>query len=230
MGTPRRTGFPAVPLTGTRVRSVLPATATRKAIPSPRRRYSRLSLLGSAAAALVAGLGSSYWTTVAGLILAVAGGVLASALAWREVRATRTTLLAQQSTESHQSAELFAEANRRHLRVVSLLGARNAELVNQVGATRSEAARLTQKAAQLRGDKAALQLELNQRSSELAAVRVSLAQVQATLDADIVTLPVRRVTEETALELWTEDGFPTLVQLEALASPPIPEQEQRKHA
>lgn len=208
---------------------MLPAPATRKAIPSPRRRYSRLSLLGSAAAALVAGLGSSYWVTVAGLVLAVAGGVLACALGWREVRATRSTLLAQQSTESHASAELFTETNRRHLHVVSLLSARNAELVNQVGTARSEAARLTQKAAQLRGDKAALLLELNQRTSELAAVRVSLAQVQAALDADVVALPVR-TSQDTALELWTEDGFPTLVQLEALANPPVPDQDLRKHA
>jgi hypothetical protein len=187
-------------------------------------------LLGSAAAALVAGLGPSIWITVPGLILTVAGGVLACALAWREVRATRTTLLAQQSTESHQSAELFATTNRRHLHVVSLLAARNAELVNQVGTARAEGARLGQLTAQLRGDKAALQLELNQRSSELAAVRVSLAQVQATLDADIVALPVRKATDEEPVELWTEDGFPTLVQLEALANPPMSHLEQRKHA
>ncbi len=124
---------------------------------------------------------------------------------------------------------MFTETNRRHLYVVSLLSARNAELVNQVGTSRAEAAKLAQLAAQLRGDKAALQLELNQRSSELAAVRVSLAQVQATLDADIVPLPLRETTEA-ALELWTEDGFPTLVQLEALANPPVPELEERKHA
>lgn len=208
---------------------MLPATATRKAIPSPRRRYSRLSLLGSAVAALVAGLGSSFWVTVAALVLAVAGGVLACALAWREVRTTRTTLLAQQSAESHHSAELFTETNRRHLHVVSLLSARNAELVSQVTTARAEAAKLTQSAAQLRGDKAALQLELNQRSSELAAVRVSLAQVQATLEADVVSLPLRE-TSDAAVELWTEDGFPTLVQLEALANPPVPELEERKHA
>lgn len=208
---------------------MLPATATRKAIPSPRRRYSRLSLLGSAAAALVAGIGTSFWVTVAALILAVAGGVLACALAWREVSTTRTTLLAQQSAESRQAADMFASTNRRHLHVVRLLSARNAELVNQLGGARTEAALLVQKTAQLRGDKAALQLELNQRSSELAAVRVSLAQVQATLDADVVPLPLRE-SDDSALELWTEDGFPTLVQLEALANPPLPEVEQRKHA
>lgn len=208
---------------------MLPATATRKAIPSPRRRYSRLSLLGSAAAALVAGIGSSFWVTVAALVLAVAGGVLACALAWREVRATRTTLLTQQSIESHQSAELFAAANRRHLQVVGLLSARNSELVNQVSTARAEGAKLAQLTAQLRGDKAALQLELNQRANELAAVRVSLAQVQATLDADVVPLPLR-AGDQTALELWTEDGFPTLVQLDALANPVVPELEQRKHA
>ena len=124
---------------------------------------------------------------------------------------------------------MFASTNRRHLHVVSLLSARNAELFNQLGSARTETARLVQKTAQLRGDKAALQLELNQRSSELAAVRVSLAQVQATLDADVVPLPLRE-SDDSALELWTEDGFPTLVQLEALANPPLPELEQRKHA
>jgi hypothetical protein len=154
-----------------------------------------------------------------GLVLAVAGGVLASVFAWREVRATRTTLLVEQSEDSRRASELMQQATRLNLGVVQVLGARNGELNQQLIAARATAAGLSREAAGLRGDKVALQFELNQRAKEVAAVRDRLAAAQEVLDADVVPLPVRDA--ETALDLWTEDGFPTVVQLQALANPPV---------
>jgi hypothetical protein len=188
----------------------------------------RFSLLGSAVAAVVAAF-AGPWLPV-GLVLAVAGGVLASYFAWREVRATRTTLQAELRDEAQRASELMQEATRRHLGVVKLLSTRNGELIHQLADARSASATLTRDAARLRGDKVALQFELNQRTQELTAVRESLNSVQVALAADVVTLPVRELVDTASHDLWTEDGFPTVVQLEALVNPPVRHIEQRKHA
>lgn len=208
---------------------MLPLAATRKAIPSPRRRYTRLSLLGSAVAAVVAGFGGPWFMPI-GLVLAVAGGALAAIFGWQEVRATRTTLQAEQRDDAQRASELLKQATRRQLRLVNLLSIRNGELVHQLTDVRAEAATTAREAARLRGDKAALQFELNQRTQELTVVRESLNVVQAALDADVVPLPVRELVDTSSMDLWTEDGFPTVVQLAALANPPSVQFEERKHA
>lgn len=208
---------------------MLPVVASRKAIPSPRRRYMRLSLLGSAVAAVVAGFGGQ-WLLPIGLVLAVAGGVLASTLAWREVRVTRTTLRAEQRADAQRASELMQQATRQHVGVVKLLSARNGELLHQLELSRSVSANLTRDTAQLRGDKVALRFELNQRNHELSVVRQRLEAVQAALEEDVVSLPVRDFEMFAGEDLWTENGFPTVVQLEALANPPLPLADERKHA
>lgn len=207
---------------------MLPVAASRKAIPSPRRRFTRLSLLGSAVAAVVAGFGG-VWLPI-GLVLAVAGGVLAATFGWREVRTTRTTLQAEQRDDAKRASELMQQATRQHLGIVKLLSSRNEVLVHQLAETRSESATLAREASRLRGDKIALQFELNQRTLELTTVRESLNAVQAALDADVVPLPVREIADTASHDLWTEDGFPTVIQLAALANPPVRQVEQRKHA
>lgn len=189
----------------------------------------RLSLLGSAAGAVIAGFGGP-WLLPIGLVLAVAGGVLASVFAWREVRITRTTLLAEQADDARRASELLQDATRRNLGVVKLLSARNNELVHELVQSRAVAAQLQCDAAALRGDKAALKSELKQRSEELAQVRTSLAEAQELLDAEIVELPLPHDPDAAQIDLWTDDGYPTVVQLEALANPPIDDMEQRKHA
>lgn len=208
---------------------MLPVAASRKAPSSPRRRNTRLSLLGSAAGAVIAGFGGP-WLLPIGLVVAVAGGVLASVFAWREVRITRTTLLAEQSDDARRASELLQDATRRNLGVVKLLSARNNELVHELVQSRAATAQLRCDAAALRGDKAALQLEVKQRTQELAQARSSLAEAQELLDAEIVELPLQRDPEVAEVDLWTDDGYPTVVQLEALANPPITASEHRKHA
>lgn len=165
-----------------------------------------------------------------GLVLAVAGGALAAIFGWQEVRATRTTLQAEQRDDAQRASELLKQATRRQLRLVNLLSIRNGELVHQLTDVRAEAATTAREAARLRGDKAALQFELNQRTQELTVVRESLNVVQAALDADVVPLPVRELVDTSSMDLWTEDGFPTVVQLAALANPPSVQFEERKHA
>ncbi|HEY3338394.1 MAG TPA: hypothetical protein VGK18_07815 [Propionicimonas sp.] len=191
------------------------AVTPRKANPSPLRRYAWLSLLGSTVVAVAAGFGG-VWMARAGLVVAVAGGLMACAFAWREVRVTRTTLLAQQSADSRRSGEKLHAERVQHVRLLQVLQARNGELRSKLNTTRAEAAQLNQEAAQLRGDKVALQVELSEH--------------RAAAEAEVLALPRRISGRDDVVDLWGVDGAPTVVELQALANPPVPESQQRKHA
>ena len=154
--------------------------------------------------------------TRAGLVIAVAGGVLACVFAWREVRVTRTTMLAQQSADSRRAGDKLHAERLQHVRLLQVLQSRNGELRSKLNTTRSEAARLNQEAAQLRGDKAALQ--------------VQLAEQQSVAEAEVLSLPRRVSGRGTAIDLWEGDGAPTVVDLQRLANPPAAEADQRRHA
>ena len=191
------------------------AVTPRKANPSPLRRYAWLSLLGSTAVAVAAGFGG-VWMTRAGLFVAVAGGLMACAFAWREVRVTRTTLMAQQSADSRRSGEKLHAERLQHVRLLQVLQARNGELRSKLNTTRAEAAQLHQEAAQLRGDKVALQVQLSEH--------------QAAAEAEVLALPRRISGRGDVVDLWGVDGAPTVVELQALANPPAAVNQQRQHA
>ncbi|HEX5335227.1 MAG TPA: hypothetical protein VFW55_05065 [Propionicimonas sp.] len=191
------------------------AVTPRKANPSPLRRYAWLSLLGSTAVAVAAGFGG-VWMARTGLVVAVAGGLMACAFAWREVRVTRTTLMAQQSADSRRSGEKLHAERLQHVRLLQVLQARNGELRSKLNTTRAEAAQLNQEAARLRGDKVALQVEL--------------AEHQAAAEAEVLALPRRISGRGDVVDLWGVDGAPTVVELQALANPPVAENQQRQHA
>lgn len=213
----------------TRLPSVSHVVASRKAPHSPYRRIAWFALAGSVIAAAVAGIGGGLLLPI-GLAVTVAGGVLTAVFAWREVKATRVAMLAEQARDARRASELLREAGRLNLGVVTVLTARNSELVRELELSRIAAGELQQETAALRGDKAALSVELAQRSEELEELRSNLADVKELIDADVVTLPVVTEPTGTEVDLWTEDGYPTVVLLEALANPPVPEAEERKHA
>jgi Skp family chaperone for outer membrane proteins len=154
--------------------------------------------------------------TRAGLVVAVAGGLMACAFAWREVRVTRTTLMAQQSADSRRSGEKLHAERVQHVRLLQVLQARNGELRSKLNTTRAEAAQLNQEAAQLRGDKVALQVELSEH--------------QAAAEAEVLALPRRVSGRGDVVDLWGVDGAPTVVELQALANPPVPESQLRQQA
>jgi len=191
------------------------AVTPRKANPSPLRRYAWLSLLGSAVIAAVTAFGG-VWMARAGLVVAIAGGVAACVFAWREVRVTRTTMLAQQSADSRRAGDKLHAERLQHVRLLHVLQSRNGDLRSKLNTARAEAARLTQEAAQLRGDKAAL--------------LVQLAEHQAAAEAEVLALPRRVSGRGPAVDLWAEDGAPTVVELQALANPPVADGELRQHA
>lgn len=148
--------------------------------------------------------------------MAVAGGLMACAFAWREVRVTRTTLMAQQSADSRRSGEKLHAERLQHVRLLQVLQARNGELRSKLNTTRAEAAQLNQEAAQLRGDKVALQVELSEH--------------QEAAEAEVLALPRRISGRGDVVDLWGVDGAPTVVELQALANPPVAESQRRQHA
>jgi hypothetical protein len=154
--------------------------------------------------------------TRAGLVVAAAGGLMACAFAWREVRVTRTTLMAQQSADSRRSGEKLHAERLQHVRLLQVLQARNGELRSKLNTTRAEAAQLNQEAARLRGDKVALQAELSEH--------------QAAAEAEVLALPRRVSGRGDVVDLWGVDGAPTVVELQALANPPAAVSQQRQHA
>nr|WP_300148483.1 hypothetical protein [Propionicimonas sp.] len=190
------------------------AVTPRKANPSPLRRYAWLSLLGSAVVAVAAGFGG-VWMARAGIVVAVTGGIVACVFAWREVRVTRTTMMAQQAADSRRSGEKLHAERVQHVRLLQVLQSRNGELRSKLNTSRAEAARLSQETAQLRGDKAALQVQL---SEQLAA------------EAEVLALPRRISGRRDAADIWDGDAAPTVIELQALANPPVLPGEQRQHA
>lgn len=191
------------------------AATPRKANPSPLRRYAWLSLLGSAVVAVVAGFGG-VWMTRAGLVLAVAGGALACVFAWREVRVTRTTLMAQQAADSRRAGEKLHAERLQHVRLLQVLQGRNGELRSKLNTARAEAAELHQETAQLRGDKVALQVQLSEH--------------REAAEAEVLALPRRVSGRAGAIDMWGVDGAPTVVELQALANPPRDSAELRQQA
>jgi predicted nuclease with TOPRIM domain len=151
-----------------------------------------------------------------GVLVAVAGGLMACAFAWREVRVTRTTLMAQQSADSRRSGEKLHAERLQHVRLLQVLQARNGELRSKLNTTRAEAAQLNQEAARLRGDKVALQVELSEHRSAA--------------EAEVLALPRRFSGRGDVVDLWGTDGAPTVVELQALANPPAAVSQQRQHA
>lgn len=191
------------------------AVTPRKANPSPLRRYAWLSLLSTAVVAVAAAFGG-VWMVRGGVAVAVIGGFLACGFAWRELRVTRTTMMAQQSADSRRAGEKLHAERVQHVRLLQVLQARNGELRSKLTMSRAESARLAQEAAQLRGDKAALQVQLYEH--------------QAAAEAEVLALPRRVSGRGDAVDLWDGDAAPTVVELQALANPPEFPGEQRQHA
>lgn len=186
----------------------------RKANPSPLRRYAWLSLLSAAVVAVATAFGE-VWVARAGIAVAIAGGFIACAFAWREVRVTRTTMLAQQSADSRRAGEKLHAERVQHVRLLQVLQTRNGDLRSKLNTSRADAARLAQESAQLRGDKIALQVELSERTAA---------------EAEVLALPRRVSGRRDAADLWDGDSAPTVVDLQKLANPPVHEAEQRQHA
>ena len=152
----------------------------RQAARSRLRLYSWLTL---AATVLLAGgsLLGNEWFARAGVGIALLGGTIACAFAWRELRNTRLAAQLQSATELRASGEKLHEERQQHLRVLHVLQERNGDLRTRLNESRAEAAGLMQRISSLRGDVAALRIELAQQRAVDAS------------DAEVVALPRRAI-------------------------------------
>ena len=215
MRTPRRRRSAEVGNCLTRLRAVKTSATHRFASSSPLRRNAWISLAVSSVVAVACAFGT-LWVTRAGIAVAIVGGLLAAKFAWQEIRASRNALLAQNSADARDAAALLHSERAQHVRLLGVLQLRNADLRSMLNTSRAVAAVLSQEAAQLRGDKAALELEL--------------AKQQESAQAQVFPWPRRVTGHGEAQDIWVSDGAPTVVELQALANPPLSSAPQRQHA
>lgn len=134
-------------------------------------------------------------TRALGLVVLVAGAVLACLLAWRANRAAQRVRSAHALHETLLFAEQLRAERARHGIVVDVLGRRNADLRAQAERSGRKICALQREVSTLRGNYEALRVEL-----ELQAVLES--------DAQLVELGRRDAGTDpwvTARELWRRD-------------------------
>lgn len=180
--------------------------ATRRTGSSALRRYSWLTLAAALflAAALLTG---DIWITRAGAVIAFLAGLLASWMAWREVKLQRQAFQAQSAVDLRAHGETLHAERIQHVRLLNVLQTRNADLRNRLAVARADSASLGQQVAELRGDNVSLRLEVARLTEDQAA--------------DILGLPRRaagavRSDEEV---LWSDENYPTVVDLKAVTAP-----------
>ncbi len=212
--TPRRRGKPILSRSRASIRNVSASPIIRRAERSALRRYSWVSLI---VAALVAGslAVGDVWFARGGVVVAVAGGVLGCALAWKAMRQQRTAFQMQSVLDARDHSEKLHGERLQHIRLLQVLQSRNGDLRSRLITARSQAGHLNQELASLRGDTMALRLEVS---------RLTEAH-----SAEILALPRRVSGPVSAHEeiLWAEGNLPTVVDLKAITAPFADAAEQR---
>lgn len=203
---PRRESYLTPTNPGVSLSLVSTSPATRRTGSPVSRRYSWLTLAAAVvgAAALLTG---DIWATRAGAIVAFLGGFISSLLAWREVKAQRRAFDAREAMELHAQGEKLHAERTQHMKLLTVLQARNSDLRGRLLDARSESARLEQEVSSLRGDNVSLRLEVARLTEEQTA--------------DLLGLPRRAAGPVHAQEevLWTEENYPTVVDLKAVTAP-----------
>lgn len=176
----------------------------------PTQRVLSWLVLGAAfAVACVSLLSADVVVRVVGIGVMALGGVAASLFAWRSADRLRDNF-ADRSTDQLRAFGVSMHRERsQHLRVLRIMGERNADLTRQVRQLAVTQGALRQQVSTLRGNNESLRLEL-EMSRTMAA------------EAEILTLP-RRAASTTdrfsATELWSAENSPTVVDLQAMAAP-----------
>lgn len=173
------------------------------------------------------------WLVRIGLVVAIAAAIIATVLAWREVRADR-----------HRHAAALLATNRAHgaaLRmeraqnsaVLQVVTERNVAATAEITRQQTVIAQLRGEVSSLKGDRAALTAEVARRQELIASleetVRVREAQLQALNEgeeAEVHTMPRRGRVDGVlpaqagaeAEEMWTDGTHPTVVDLAVIDS------------
>lgn len=161
--------------------------------------------------------GSLFFTDlaprVAGVSLAVAGGVIGCLLAWRETAKARALAAAESASYLRWSVAKLHEERTQHNQVLDVLDERRSALRAQVKGLLAETAELHREVSSLRGNNESLRIEL-------AMVRSLEAE------AEVLAMPRRAtgvVDRLAAADLWDHADSPTVVDLQRIAAPYVDE-------
>lgn len=173
-----------------------------------------LAILGIGTAASLASLFGGVWPARAGVLVAIAMGLAATYVAWRELRSERerhalemrheVTLRAQQAARFHEeSVAMIGRFNARAENLQAVI----AKLRSQLGAAKSEL-------STMRGNAVWLRAEVAERQARVEALEARIAELEAEETTNIVDLP-RRVSPSIE-DIWGQDEHPTMVDLSRL--------------
>ncbi len=174
------------------------------------------------------------WFVRAGVAVALLSGLVACVLAWRESKIARVQAGADVVEVMARSAEATSGERVQHLEVLGTIEDRNAALRSQLRELRIKHADRLIELNALRGDKSALSDEVAQAAGEIADLRARLADLETALargedeTAEVLLLP-RRAGRPGSDDTIERDLFPTVIDLQAFATPLV-EEVRREHA
>lgn len=207
-----------------------PAAGSRRVKTSALRRATQLVLVLGTVLAVAAAFGP-LWLVRTGVVVAVAAGVLACVLAWRELFSARRQHAKAMLAASHEHGAAMTAERTRNAAVVDTLSERARSAGMVIAGQRVTIGQLRTEVLALHGDKTQLIAELKQRAGVISGLRETVAARDAELfalrvdqTAEVHHMPRRvLVGEESrwcevpgAEEWWGEDAPSTVVDLKMI--------------
>jgi hypothetical protein len=182
------------------------------------------------------------WVVRAGVGIALIAGLLAVRWGWQELRQAREEAGRTQVADLRNHNAQLSTERQRNLEVVDTLRTQSEDGAEKLVGLQVTIGQLRTEISSLNGDKTGLQADLAERNhritqltatladheSELARLRNELAE----LEAEIVAIPRYAAAADwdalpSAEDLWASGNYPTVVDLQRLAYPPVTEERRR---
>ena len=190
-----------------------PASASRGLKPSPLQRISEVVLItGTVGAAAAAG--GSLWIVRLGVAAAIAAALMACALAWRELNATRHTHAQATLKAAREHGAALTDERTRNASVVDTLTLRVSDARKVIERQRLRIAGQRLQISDLKADQTYLKGEIEYRNEVINALREALREQEAELitvidepDAEVHHMPRRVLANHEFIwqELSAED-------------------------
>lgn len=208
-----------------------PTPTSRRAETSRLRRATQLVLVSGTVLAVAAAFGP-LWLVRVGVVVAVAAGVLACALAWRELFWERRQHARAVLRASREHRAAMTEERTRNAIVVDTLTERVQSAGMVIAGQRVSIGQLRSEVSSLHGERTRLLGEVQQRDGVIIALRTTVQAREAELDAllhaaddaEVHHMPRRVLTEHesswgdlpAAGELWSDGSHPAVVDLKTV--------------
>ena len=198
--------------------------------PSTLRRAATIVLVVGTIISVAAAFGP-VWVVRLGVVVAVAAAVIATLLAWREVRADRRRHAAAMLASTRAHGETLRTERAHNSGVLQVVTERNVAALGEISRQQTVIAQLRGEVSSLKGDRAALSAEITRRQEVIASlqdtVRAREAELAALLEdveggadddaegAHVHAMPRRVRVDQVgepgsvaSAELWTDDTTP----------------------